>query len=122
MYERSKPPPGPRRHRGRPPPRRGSGPNQTFESNGGPGIKVRGTARQVAERYHGLARDALSSGDRIAAEHFLQHAEHYQRIQATLNAPAPTSSMRSNGSTDRRHDGDDRPRHDRPGPANGPFR
>ncbi|MCE2474404.1 MAG: DUF4167 domain-containing protein [Rhodospirillales bacterium] len=122
MYDRSKPPTGPRRHRGRPQARRGSGPNQTFESNGGPGIKVRGTARQVAERYHGLARDALSSGDRIAAENFLQHAEHYQRIQATLNAPTPTNQARSNGRADRRHEGESRPHGDEPLPVDGPFR
>ncbi len=122
MYERSKPPPGPRRHRGRPPPRRGSGPNQTFESNGGSGIKVRGTARQVAVRYQSLARDAIAVGDRIAAEHFLQHAEHYQRIQDTLNAPASTSPMRPNGSGDRRYDENDRHGRD-PSPApDGPFR
>lgn len=122
MYDRPKSPAGPRRHRGRPQARRGSGPNQTFESNGGPGIKVRGSARQVADRYHGLARDALSSGDRVAAENFLQHAEHYQRIQATLNAPAPTNPVRSNGRADRRHDGDVRPQNEEPLPPEGPFR
>ena len=122
MYDRPKPPPGPRRHRSRPQARRGSGPNQTFESSGGPGIKVRGTARQVAERYHGLARDALSSGDRVAAENFLQHAEHYQRIQATLTAPVVTNPARSNGRADRRHEGEVRPHTDDPRPPEGPFR
>ena len=32
-----------------------------------------------------MARDASSAGDRIAAENFLQHAEHYYRI---INANA----------------------------------
>ena len=54
--------------------------SQTFDSNGGPGIKIRGNAYQVFERYVALAREAASSGDRIAAEHFYQHAEHYFRI------------------------------------------
>jgi hypothetical protein len=52
---------------------------QTFESNG-PEVKVRGNAQQVVERYLALARDAPSAGDRIAAENYLQHAEHYYRM------------------------------------------
>jgi hypothetical protein len=57
---------------------------QTFESNG-PEVKVRGNAQQVVERYLALARDASSAGDRVAAENYLQHAEHYYR---TMNAYA----------------------------------
>lgn len=53
--------------------------SQSFESNG-PDVKVRGNAQQVVEKYLQLARDASSSGDRIAAEGYLQHAEHYQRL------------------------------------------
>jgi hypothetical protein len=53
--------------------------NQTFESNG-PNIKIRGSAYQIFERYLALAREATASGDRIAAENFYQHAEHYFRI------------------------------------------
>src|SRR6267378_3721797 len=53
--------------------------NQTFDSNG-PSIKIRGSAHQIFERYLALAREATSSGDRIAAENFYQHAEHYFRI------------------------------------------
>jgi Domain of unknown function (DUF4167) len=56
--------------------------NRTFESNG-PDVKVRGTATQVAEKYVQLARDAASSGDRVLAESYLQHAEHYFRLIAT---------------------------------------
>jgi hypothetical protein len=35
---------------------------------------------QVYEKYVNLARDATSSGDRIAAESYQQYAEHYYRI------------------------------------------
>ena len=49
----------------------------------GPEVKVRGSAAQVLERYLALARDASAAGDRIAAENYLQHAEHYYRV---LNA------------------------------------
>ena len=52
---------------------------QTFESNG-PNVKIRGNAYQVFERYVALAREAAASGDRIAAENFYQHAEHYFRV------------------------------------------
>jgi hypothetical protein len=53
--------------------------NQTFDSNG-PNVKVRGSAHQIFERYVTLAREATAIGDRIAAENFYQHAEHYFRI------------------------------------------
>lgn len=52
---------------------------QTFESSG-PNVKIRGNAYQVFERYIALAREAAASGDRIAAENFYQHAEHYFRV------------------------------------------
>lgn len=52
---------------------------QTFDSNG-PNVKIRGNAYQVFERYVALAREATASGDRIAAENFFQHAEHYFRV------------------------------------------
>jgi hypothetical protein len=54
---------------------------QTFDSNG-PDVRIRGSAFQVHEKYLQLARDASSSGDRIMAESYLQHAEHYYRIIA----------------------------------------
>ncbi len=56
--------------------------HQTFDSNG-PDVRVRGNAYQVFEKYLALARDAQSAGDRIAAENYYQHAEHYYR---TINA------------------------------------
>jgi len=55
---------------------------RSYESNG-PDVKVRGTAQHVAEKYMTLARDALSSGDSVAAENYFQHAEHYNRIIMT---------------------------------------
>jgi hypothetical protein len=53
--------------------------NQFFDSNG-PNLKIRGSAYQIFERYVALAREAATSGDRVAAENFYQHAEHYFRI------------------------------------------
>jgi hypothetical protein len=71
------------------------GPNpltRSFESNG-PDVKIRGTAQHIAEKYLQLARDAQSSGDTIAAENLLQHAEHYFRlIAAAQNAQQQQTS------------------------------
>lgn len=52
---------------------------RNLESNG-PDVKIRGTASHIAEKYAALARDALASGDTVAGESYLQHAEHYNRI------------------------------------------
>lgn len=66
---------------------------QTFDS-AGPDIRVRGNAYQVWEKYLGLARDAQSAGDRIAAENFFQHAEHYYRIMNANGADPATYNGR----------------------------
>ena len=67
--------------------RNGNGlPNKTnnFDSSG-PDIRVRGNAIQVNEKYLALANDASTSGDRIKAEGFFQHAEHYYRVFMNAN-------------------------------------
>lgn len=53
--------------------------NRVFES-AGPDGKVRGTPQQIIDKYQALARDAQVSGDRVAAENYLQHSEHYSRL------------------------------------------
>jgi hypothetical protein len=77
--------------------------HQTFDSNG-PDVRVRGNAYQVFEKYLALARDASLAGDRIAAENYYQHAEHYYRI---INAnsdgqpyPNPSSPRDANFADD----------------------
>jgi len=60
-------------------------PNRTFDSSG-PEVKIRGSAANVCEKYLQLARDANASGDRVTAENYLQHAEHYYRIMAAQQA------------------------------------
>lgn len=52
---------------------------QVFDSNG-PDVRIRGTAYQVAEKYVALAKDAMTSGDMVLHQSYLQHAEHYQRM------------------------------------------
>ena len=55
--------------------------NRVFDSSGPEG-KVRGTPQQIIEKYNQLARDAQLANDRVAAENFQQHAEHYLRLLA----------------------------------------
>lgn len=55
--------------------------NRVFDSSGPEG-KVRGTPQQIIEKYNQLHRDAVLSGDRVNAEDFAQHAEHYTRMLA----------------------------------------
>jgi Domain of unknown function (DUF4167) len=66
---------------------------QTFDSNG-PNVKIRGNAYQVFERYVALAREAAASGDRIAAENFYQHAEHYFRVMNANSEGNPHAASR----------------------------
>ena len=61
--------------------------NRSYDSNG-PDVRVRGTASQVYEKYQALARDAMASGDRVMAENYSQHGEHYYRILLSFQ-PAP---------------------------------
>lgn len=55
--------------------------NRVFDSSG-PDGKVRGTPQQIIDKYNQLHRDAQLSGDRVNAENFAQHAEHYLRMLA----------------------------------------
>src|SRR5580692_2179393 len=84
------------RMRGRPTNNR-RGPNpltRSYESNG-PDVKIRGNAHHVAEKYLQLARDAHTSSDPVAAENYLQHAEHYFRLIAAAQA---AQQQQQNGS------------------------
>ena len=65
-------------------------PRTQTNRNNGPAVRVRGNARQLMEKYLALAQEASSAGDRIAAEGYFQHAEHYYRLM-TANRRAGTS-------------------------------
>lgn len=85
------------------------GPNpltRSYESNG-PDVKIRGSAQQIAEKYATLARDAMSSGDRVMAENYLQHAEHYNRIIAAAQAQMPVQQQMRDRADDLDDDMDD---------------
>ena len=43
-------------------------------------------AAKLVDKYNNLAREALSSGDKILSENYLQHADHFSRILALQEA------------------------------------
>lgn len=72
------------------------GRNQTFDSNG-PGVRLRGTAHQIYEKYLTLGRDATASGDRIMSENYFQHADHYYRHILANQGPLEEFRERAEG-------------------------
>lgn len=96
-----------RRSRNRGSGRRNQNPLQrSYESNG-PDVKIRGNAQVIADKYATLARDALSSGDTVMAENYLQHAEHYNRIILAAQ-PQPREDNDEQGDGQQQASGDDR--------------
>jgi len=73
--------------------------SQTLDSNG-PNVKIRGTPHQIFERYVALAREASTSGDRVAGENLYQHAEHYFRIMNAANEGHQHRAMRPDAPAD----------------------
>lgn len=65
-----------RRPRGRGP-KRGTGGNPGGNRGGN---VSRGNPRQLLDKYKALAREAMQAGERVLAEYYYQHADHYQRV------------------------------------------
>ncbi len=67
-----------------------------FDSNG-PDVRIRGTAKQVHEKYVALSQDASAVGASVLAESYFQHAEHYQRVingwQDVLDGKVPLDTQ-----------------------------
>ena len=72
------------------------------------GFKPHQSAEKLMEKYSALAKEALSSGDRILSENYLQHVDHFKRIideknlsrnntkeQNETSAPAETKPVES---------------------------
>ena len=56
-------------------------------------------ASKLIEKYNNLAREALSSGDKILSENYFQHADHFTRIlneQENLKKARYSSETRDN--------------------------
>lgn len=78
--------------------------NHVFDSNG-PDLRVRGTSQQLFEKYLQLGRDATSSGDRVMAESYFQHAEHYFRILNAMNQAAQANPQANGQQGGQQHGG-----------------
>ena len=81
----------------------GKGSNGHFKSNGNGNI-VRNNGsmtnpfnvEKTAQKYQQLAKDALTSGDPVLYENYLQYAEHYNRRLAELNVKPKETKVESN--------------------------
>tara|TARA_B100000700_G_C14894934_1_gene784542 strand:+ start:763 stop:1164 length:402 start_codon:yes stop_codon:yes gene_type:complete len=66
--------------------RNGNGHKVNGNFNNNPEFKRRNpgknnqNAGKLIEKYNDLAREALSNGDKILSENYLQHADHFSRI------------------------------------------
>lgn len=86
--------------------------NRVFDSSGPEG-KVRGTPQQIIEKYNQLHRDAQLSNDRVNAENFAQHAEHYTRMQAEAQREVDAKREEQDAQNRERQAERDRERNDR---------
>lgn len=75
--------------------------NHVFDSSG-PDLRIRGTSQQLFEKYLQLGRDATSSADRVMAESYFQHAEHYFRILNAMNQAAQAQGQTNGAGPQRR--------------------
>ena len=55
-------------------------------------------ASKLIEKYSNLAREALSSGDKILSENYFQHADHFTRILNDQDAQRKLNSQNSDHS------------------------
>ena len=66
--------------------RNGNGHKPNGDFNNGSSFKRRNpgknnqNAASLVEKYNDLAREALTNGDKILSENYLQHSEHFSRI------------------------------------------
>ena len=56
------------------------GPNAFLNDERRNNFRSTQSAEKLLEKYNALAKEALSSGDRILSENYFQHAEHFSRI------------------------------------------
>lgn len=54
------------------------------------------SAEKLLEKYNTLAKEALSSGDRILSENYSQHADHYMRIIESKKSSQNQTSLNNN--------------------------
>ena len=60
--------------------------NSFSNGRGRNNLKPHQSAEKLAEKYNVLAKEALSSGDKILSENYFQHADHFMRIIDSKNS------------------------------------
>ena len=59
-------------------------------------VRSNGNASKLFEKYNKLASEALASGDKILAENYFQHADHFARMMPPPSELSNTSNQNSN--------------------------
>ena len=79
--------------------------NETFQRKS-PG-RNNHNASKLIEKYNNLAREALSTGDKILSENYFQHADHFTRVLSEKEIQRKTynkSSLEETNSSERKSD------------------
>ena len=79
--------------------------NETFQRKS-PG-RNNHNASKLIEKYSNLAREALSTGDKILSENYFQHADHFTRVLSEREIQRKTynkSSIEETSSTEKKTD------------------
>ena len=87
--------------------RNGNGPKPNGDFANGSSFKRRypgknnQNAAKLIEKYNDLAREALSNGDKILSENYLQHSEHFSRVLlAQENSRNQSENLKETNSND----------------------
>ena len=62
-------------------------------------LKPHGNPERLLEKYNLLAKEALSSGDKILSENYFQHADHFARIIGEKSLIQKQNSAKPNENT-----------------------
>ena len=62
------------------------GARQLSNGRGRNNFKQHQSPEKLAEKYSILAKEALSSGDKILSENYFQHADHFMRVIGNKNS------------------------------------
>ena len=98
--------PRPQRNGFRPRNNGGQKPNNHFHSGGNGNISRNNGSmtnpfnlEKTVQKYQQLAKDAITSGDPVLHENYLQHAEHFNRRLTELNVKPRESKEQKNENT-----------------------
>lgn len=83
---------GQRRHHN---PRYGNNRSRQGDDSGNV-ARIRARAHSNKEKYLGMAKDAMQSGDRVLAEYYFQHADHYSRVLKEYAPPEQSYEAQEN--------------------------